>query len=212
MCLGHFAAVVTTAIFLSSTANACSYYEEGICGFSSPSRISQDFSRISELPGPGFYVAKDFHVSSAEATPQSVSMRHGGGNSGGHFSFGDQGGGSSGGSSSAGSSSANGSVSSLFNVGFAESKAHETESFKLALNGLGFINLADSNHDFPGFDGAFGRGEDARATPLPASWTMMLVGFGLMGLLACYRRLKSTDPVRTTWAHPARLVVARHDR
>jgi hypothetical protein len=65
----NFAAVVTTAIFLSSTANACSYYEEGICGFSSPSRTSSPWTGIAE---PSFETSA---VGTAYFEPGGVSFR-----------------------------------------------------------------------------------------------------------------------------------------
>ncbi|MGH6679760.1 MAG: PEP-CTERM sorting domain-containing protein [Bradyrhizobium sp.] len=38
---------------------------------------------------------------------------------------------------------------------------------------------------------------DPRATLLPASWTMMLIGLGLLGIFTCYRKLCATEPIRT---------------
>ena len=83
-------------------------------------------------------------------------------------------------------------MASLFNrEGFGE-KGDDTGNLRLALTGPGLIHFTEGGHLT-----TIGNSTSAstpRATQLPASWMMMLIGLALLGALAGYRKLKMTLP------------------
>lgn len=83
-------------------------------------------------------------------------------------------------------------------------------SFDANKNGLVLSGIPSTSGSSKGLDLGFG-GDDPRgpgssdktvvsATPLPASWTMMLIGFAAFGLLACFRKLKRSSAILHTAA------------
>ncbi len=94
------------------------------------------------------------------------------------------GGGSSGGAS-------NGSGANLMGGGGFFSMKGLEEGLGSAGGKKGFESLSSIlGSDGPGTKG-LGNSAGVSATPLPASWTLMLIGLGAFGLLGCFRKLQA---------------------
>jgi PEP-CTERM motif-containing protein len=181
MRLGYFFALLTaTTIFLSGPANACSYYEAGTCGVSSSHQTL--FPRA--IYGVGLFREVDASARSAEVShDDAISRRRGWGADLQSSNFGH--GGEGGNGVSAGQSA------SLFDGGPFSARGRGADGPLLALNVPG-LNLGDGHHDLIKVGDSPTSAVDPRATPLPASWTMMLSALALFGAYALYRRLRSS--------------------
>jgi hypothetical protein len=168
------------SLSLSGAASACTYHQPSVCG-SGPADSDRIFT-ISDLVGAAaFEDRNDANVVVATASEQRVFGPRGGGQAFGS-NVNSQGPGSPGTGSS---SPAALSLSSLERLG---ERAPDGAGPRLALDRLSLIQLAQEQ-DLP----TIGNGvsaPDARATPLPASWSMMLIGLALLAAFAGCRSLK----------------------
>ena len=186
MRLGHFSVVFwATIIFCAGVANACTYHRPGACGVDH--LISDNASKFSEVGGIGLFEDRAVRSANVEISHESTFGRRGGEQTLAASNLSGQGLGSGGNGFSAAQV-----ASSLFNrEGFGE-KGHDTGNLRLALTGPGLIHFIEEGHLTT--IGNSTSGSAPRATPLPASWMMMLIGLALLGALAGYRKLKMTLP------------------
>ena len=191
MRFNSFLAVIAAVGFVTNgAASACSFYQPGRCGSSeASSKIS--LSAAQKPPSTvapyglstwGFIALaspldRDAHFAPAEFRSETArTVRDAGGL--GSSAVGSQQ------SFSSGAGYSSGQSTSRWSPRGGE------EDLKFALNGANWIELANPDS----FLQKFGDGNpanDPRATPLPASWTLMLAGFALFGILAFYRKFKT---------------------
>jgi hypothetical protein len=169
-----------TIIFFSDAAIACTFHNPSSCGFG---QLSSDGpSRISELMGMGSLNDEDwrptvqvsheglFRHLGGEQAPKTFSSNDHGLGSGGHGLF------------------ANQTASSLWNpVGLGEK---DQDAVKFAVNGPILLQFLDGRN--PATIVSSASSSDSRATPLPATWSMMVIGLALLGAFARYRKLEVT--------------------
>jgi len=188
MRLRHFSMLLSaTIIFFSDAAIACTFHNPSSCGFGSGGA-----SRISELIGMGSFKDEDwrptvqvsheglFRHLGGEQAPKTFSSNDHGLGSGGHGLF------------------ANQTASSLWNpVGLGEK---DQDAVKFALNGPILLQFLDGRN--PATIVSSASSSDSRATPLPATWSMMVIGLALLGAFARYRKLEVAAVPLPTCASP----------
>lgn len=176
-------ALAVFTVFLSGGANACLYHDPGRCGSSMESSVRRPLT--SDTPLSSDFAAAAFptqiHLPNA-----GVSTNHGRQQGYGSFGFQDQQGGPIG-----AGSSPDQLLSALFNpLGPTANR-----------DGLGGL----SNPAWQGLagraleSGSVGRegGTSVSPTPLPPSWTMMLIWLGVLGLFAGSRQRQAKRAARS---------------
>ena len=184
-----YSTVVALSVLASGTANACLYHDPGSCGLvtktaPSPAPVFGFTSSplgTSDAAFPSGLAGTDAHgdgLSSRHGQQQGLSYR-------GELGRADS-----------GSSSSDQLLAALFDPE-PSAKSDGPGGLKLGLGGPGWVEFADRGLDSSWKDGG-GRGEGyPSAAPLPASWTMMLIGLALFGLLASYRKIKRNRLAQT---------------
>lgn len=131
----------------------------------------------------------------ADARSDGAFLRHGQQQGVGGLGFQEGQGGAAG--PAGGSPSVDQLLATFLNPTLPGARSEGPGDLKLALNGPGWLQLGDHGRGFPWQEGG-GRGEGYPSeAPLPASWTMMLIGLALFGIFASYRKIKTTRLART---------------
>ena len=185
MHLGRFSLVFSAiTISLAGAASACTYHQPVACGFGA--EASQHAFRIADLVGAGFFQDSDIRSAIVSASYQNASGRHGRAQALAGFNFSSAEGGGSG-----GGASADRGASSPFDLHRSGETGLNEMNVRLALNGL-----IPFDEPLPAISDDGTSTVNSRATPLPASWTMMLIGLALLGAFSCWRKFAVPAGVR----------------
>ena len=170
MRLRHFSMLLSaTIIFFSDAAIACTFHNPSSCGFG-----SDGASRISELIGMGSFKDEDWRPT-VQVSHEGLFRHLGGEQAPKTFSSNDQGLGSGG----------NGLFANWNPVGLGEK---DQDAVKFTLNGPILLQFLDGRN--PATIVSSASSSYSRATPLPATWSMMVIGLALLGAFARYRKLE----------------------
>jgi hypothetical protein len=185
MHLGRFSLVFSAiTISLAGAASACTYHQPVACGFGA--EASHHAFRIADLVGAGYFQDSDIRSAIVSASHESASGRHGRAQALAGFNFSS----AEGGGTGAGASAARG-ASSPFDLHRSGETGLNAMNVRLALN-----SLIPVDEPLPAI--ADDSAVSSRATPLPASWTMMLFGLALLGAFGSWRKFATPAGVRRT--------------
>lgn len=189
MHLGRFSVLLSAiTISLAGAASACTYHQPVACGFGT--EAANNAFRITDLVRAGFFQDDDIRSAIVNTSYQNASGRHGRAQALAGFNFSS----AEGGGTGAGASADRG-ASSPFDLHRSGETGLNAMNVRLALNGL-----IPFDEPLPAISDDTSA-VNSRATPLPASWTMMLIGLALLGAFSCWRKL--AVPVGTGRTFPA---------